>query len=338
MHRTRACQGFTLVELLVVIAIIGILVALLLPAIQAAREAARRSSCQNNLRQVGLACLEFESAMKRLPPASARLDPQATNTRPDYGYIPFILPFIERDALRNMIDAKANWYDSVNKDATTTPLPEFKCPTRQPNEPVNMFDPGGVTGGFGLEEDSLLRAHYLGVLGANTELSPDFPEYCSDRTSPYTMETQQPGASSRRDPPCLGVTAAEVSGPIGNNGAIIRRADVPIAKITDGTSKTFLIGESAFGPPEAQGVRPWIVGGVSEFMYGSKNVAYAINSGARPGPTRNNIGFGSEHPGGCHFALSDGSTQFLTENIELRVLFALASRQADDLVPALGAN
>jgi prepilin-type N-terminal cleavage/methylation domain-containing protein/prepilin-type processing-associated H-X9-DG protein len=333
--RSRSGRGFTLVELLVVIAIIGILVALLLPAIQAAREAARRASCQNNLRQVGLACLEFENAHNRMPPAADRINPHIKSVRPDWGYLAFLLPYMERTPLYDLIDPNFSWYEQANRESSTTPAPEFKCPTRTPFEPVNMYDPGGVTGGFGYEPESLLRAHYLGILGANTELSSDFPDYCTDRTSEYTMETQDPSTSSRRDPPCLGLTG-DRPGPIGSNGVIVRKTKITMAKISDGTSSTFMIGESAFGPPEFQESRPWIVGAAGEFMYGAKNVAYAINSGARPGPARNNMGFGSEHPGGCHFALADGSVDFFSENIELRILFALASRQAGDLASQRG--
>jgi prepilin-type processing-associated H-X9-DG protein len=179
----------------------------------------------------------------------------------------------------------------------------------------------------------------MGILGANGELHPDQTlNYCSDRKSPYTMELQNVSFGFA---PCM----AQGNGYIGTNGMFVReRMQAPplntnlnpvvrLRKVTDGTSKTFLIGESAFGDPDADtNVRPWVVGSEGDnFMYTSKNVAYAINSGAKPGPARNNVGFGSEHPGGCHFGMADGSVQFVTENIELVVLFALASRKAGDI-------
>src|SRR5687767_11397018 len=107
-HR-RWQSGFTLVELLVVIAIIGILVALLLPAVQAAREAARRSQCQNHLKQLALACHNYESTYNELPPASAKLDPKLDTIRPDWGYLVFILPFIERQTHFDQFDKNQDW-------------------------------------------------------------------------------------------------------------------------------------------------------------------------------------------------------------------------------------
>ena len=321
-----------------VIAIIGILVALLLPAVQASREAARRAQCQNRLRQIAVACLNYESAHKRLPPATARMNEKDVQLRPDWGYLAFILPHLEQQSLFDEIDPNVQWFAEPNRIPVMVPVAEFKCPTRTPLEYIIATDPGGTSGGFGNHRDSPLRTHYYGVLGGNPQLvHPNPPDFCLDRNSPYTMELQQSGAS-RANPPCY----AAVNGRIGTNGLITRRhimgstelqPIVRLATCTDGLSKTFMIGESAFGDPE-DGTRPWIIGVVGEYMYSSKNVAYAINSGGRgPGlanPPRNNIGFGSEHPGGCHVAMGDGSVQFLSENIDLVVLFGLASRQAGE--------
>ena len=251
------------------------------------------------------------------------------------------MPYVEQQALFDQIHPDVQWFDPSQRVAVTTPVSEFKCPTRIPFEYIIATDPGGTSGGFGNHQGSPLRSHYYGVLGANPQVvHPNPPDFCTDRTSPYKMELVRGGAS-RATPPCFAVA----NGRVAENGLINRRhimgsderlPPVRLAKVTDGTSKTFLVGESAFGT-EDDGTRPWIIGVVGEYMYSSKNVAYAINSGGRgPGqanPPRNNMGFGSEHPGGCHFAMGDGSVQFLSENIELVVLFALASRQAGDTVP-----
>lgn len=315
--------GFTLVELLVVIAIIGILVSLLLPAVQAAREAARRTMCQNQLRQIALSCQNYADARKSLPLASWKPDAAPTATRPDWGYLVHLLPYMEQSSLADSIDTKANWFDPVNNLLRTSVMPEFKCPSYQPNQPVILTNPPtGSSDTTNVYEDSYLAAHYLGVLGANVDLST-LGSYCDDTSNPYEMEATSSSSSSRRTT----VTCTDTGGgKIANNGIIVRRKTVTFAKIVDGSSNTFLLGESAFGLPEDQGTRPWWVGASGNSFYTSKNLTYAINSGDRPGPYRNDMGFGSEHPGGCHFSMADGSVHYVNENTELTVLFALASR------------
>ena len=116
--------------------------------------------------------------------------------------------------------------------------------------------------------------------------------------------------------------------------------------VTDGTSNTMLIAESAGGPRDSdRNVRPWMIGAhgsPESCLYGGRNIVYQINQGFRvtssTDPSRNNIGIGSEHNSGCHVAFADGSVRFLNENIELRTLFALASRAGDEVLPADATN
>jgi prepilin-type N-terminal cleavage/methylation domain-containing protein len=135
-------RGFTLVELLVVIAIIGVLVGLLLPAVQAAREAARRMQCSNNLKQIGLAMLNYESATKRIPP-SICINPRVT-TNASWSIHGRLFPYLEQNALANQVDLSVNWDKQpiLNRLA----IPTYRCPSdpkasiaREHTSGVNLF-------------------------------------------------------------------------------------------------------------------------------------------------------------------------------------------------------
>ena len=139
MRFHRQSRGFTLVELLVVIAIIGVLVALLLPAVQAAREAARRSQCLNNLKQLGLAMLNYESAKGGLPPMAlywseaeynAAYDPDGPGSwYDDHGwYIP-LMPYIEQSGVKAIVDVKKSFSDASNEAARRAMIPMHACPS-----------------------------------------------------------------------------------------------------------------------------------------------------------------------------------------------------------------
>jgi len=335
MHRKKTATGFTLVELLVVIAIIGVLIALLLPAVQAAREAARRSQCQNNLRQLALACINYEAARKHYPPASSKLGAHSS-LRPDWGWLAVTLPFFEQQALYNLIDKNADWYRESNRAATTTPLPIIRCPSRGELEPVNFLGPGNNTAeGFGKEGDSAMRSHYCAIFGANTSGdagTPPLPYYCNGKVGVYTMELDD-ASEFNSNPGCLSATPTPC-GPVANNGIIIRKVKISGRHVTDGTSQTMMIGESAFGPLDTDdSVRPWIVGSTGNCLYTVRNVYYQINRGAKPAASRNNVGLGSEHNGGAHIAFADGSVRFMNDGIELRTLYALASRAGEEVTP-----
>lgn len=125
-HRYRGQRGFTLVELLVVIAIIGILVALLLPAVQAAREASRRSSCQNNLRQLGLGAHNFHDTYNKLP---SSIRPGGLTTAPRIAGLTFLLPFIEQGNIYDKYDQTVNWSHANNLPLTSRQVPPFQCPS-----------------------------------------------------------------------------------------------------------------------------------------------------------------------------------------------------------------
>lgn len=137
---SRCRSAFTLVELLVVIAIIGILVALLLPAIQAAREAARRSQCKNNLRQLGIAVLNYESAKKHLPPSvEINAKTMVGTANGAWGVHGHIMPYVEEQSLRNLVDINIAW--DFQTAINNVRIPIFSCPSDTLANDVR--DPGG---------------------------------------------------------------------------------------------------------------------------------------------------------------------------------------------------
>jgi prepilin-type N-terminal cleavage/methylation domain-containing protein len=166
---TSKQRAFTLVELLVVIAVIGLLVALLLPAIQAAREAARRSQCKNNLKQIGLALQNYESAKKAFPPGFVSHAPALNEegTGPGWGWGAHILPYLEESTLN--VDLKRNITDSFHDAARVHPLAVFRCPSDAVEEPVFVVRDAG-----GAELTRVAFGNYVGV-GGTAEVT-GFPD------------------------------------------------------------------------------------------------------------------------------------------------------------------
>jgi prepilin-type N-terminal cleavage/methylation domain-containing protein/prepilin-type processing-associated H-X9-DG protein len=294
--------AFTLVELLVVIAIIGVLVALLLPAVQAAREAARRTDCQNRVRQGVLASLNFNDAMRHFPSSTAGgKTGQATLKVTCMSWIAQVLPFVEEAQLQDLVDLNDIWTSASNKKARETPLPQFQCPT------TGTMLPGAEESG--IVEGSLLRAHYVAIMGAK--------DACAT-SAKYPIEK------------CPSDGGDPAQGGMAKNGIMHFHSKTRSRHITDGTSKTILIGEiSWLGVGHT---RVWIVGVPSDgsfWHYNADNIAYSMRTAYWADPPRpypmNDTSLGSEHPGGTHVGMADGSVQFLSEEMPLDLLRALAT-------------
>lgn len=290
----RGVSGFTLVELLVVIAIIGILVALLLPAIQAAREAARRSQCLNQFRQVAIALHNFESTKKAFPKGvqlwrqdhPCSMPPGATAQKIGFSWSAMILPYLEQGVSYDQLELKKHYYEGKNFTVGAQFLSDYLCPsdTRGP-ELVNVVD--GKRNG-GLEEEDLAKTNIMGVADSEnfTCITTSFPKRNAD-------------------------------------GVLFNDHATSIRHITDGTSKTLLVGEIIAHTVIDHSGAFWMSWNIGDTRNGINNPiripAVTPFDGA-------NGGFASFHPGGCHFAFADGSAQFINESIAQEVLRSMTTR------------
>lgn len=307
IRKTAPGKGFTLVELLVVIAIISILMGLLLPAVQSAREAARRSSCVSQLRQQATAMLNYESQQGVFPPGSRLHDKQFNE---GVGWRVLILPYLEENDLLGVISP-----DSEGGTTQSVSIPTlFVCPS-SPEMPG--------------ESSALDWSNYAGISGTRT-----------------TDEGESLWPSLNES----------LYGSVSINGVIFPESKIRISKITDGTSKTLLMGEQVY-----MNAADWVAGaiwfkGTNEQpehirIQAMKNVRYPINAdpsefgyfgldpNAPVGTDKtlkpNDFYFGSHHPGGAHFALADGSVQFYASAMDINLYRGMATRNGEEVGDAV---
>jgi len=296
-------RGFTLIELLVVIAIIAILIALLLPAVQQAREAARRTQCRNNLKQIGLAMHNYHDAFLVFPPGWIRVGPAAKSS--DLAWSTYLLPYIDQAPLYNAIgtDTSAtdpaaatptsvsfgfNWRDgatgfngnasSCGVDDAATILEAYICPS----DPM-----GGV--------NTKLTVNVQGNVTAGTRVT--IPVGKSNYVACRTAKTFQQNTRRR------------------------------IRDFIDGTSNTILVGERTTKniPGKANfvgGIWIGIRNSADDFL---SHTTWGINGIAGAGFGSSNRGFSSVHVGGAQFLFGDGRVKFLSENIDRKTFQALGT-------------
>jgi prepilin-type N-terminal cleavage/methylation domain-containing protein/prepilin-type processing-associated H-X9-DG protein len=297
-------RGFTLIELLVVISIIGVLVGLLLPAVQSAREAARRVRCVNNLKQAGLALYQFESAQGRFPPGAVigPFPPAGVETTAAHGLWPFLLPYLEQQAVFNQYNWSIDFNGPANHTAAATQLAVLQCPTAtqnrlvSPDHPQGAFADGGEGG----------CADYGPVAGVNALLAQ------------------------------LGLVDPQKTQGILAANFMCRLADIP-----DGTSSTVMIAEDAGRPELWRAGRlapgefaiggPWASSANYVVIWGADDDgktllgSCGINCSNKQQPY-------SFHPGGANFLFADGSVHFLKSGLPLRVLVQLATQAGGEVI------
>ncbi|MEW4565866.1 DUF1559 domain-containing protein [Bremerella sp. JC770] len=305
------CAGFTLVELLVVIAIIGILIALLLPAVQQAREAARRMQCTNNQKQILLAVHNFENAHTHLP---------RTVIRPNFGDVgkPYtfwgsiILDYLEQSNLKDVYDFEYGYYEPENIPAIQTRVDVYECPSAASGAQL-------------------------------VEIDTDVEGYSGDYVTIESVEAANgdyhfAGMSSRRSSQGGSLDVPDTS-----------TFNCKFRDITDGLSNTVFFGENSSaheywvqGKRESDtnvggdfraawaGTRQMYLSGFESSgtaLFGSINAPCVINCS-----NHSSAGIYSFHPGGANFGFGDGSVQFIPETISGATLFALCTRQNGEVV------
>jgi prepilin-type N-terminal cleavage/methylation domain-containing protein/prepilin-type processing-associated H-X9-DG protein len=305
-------RGFTLVELLVVITIIGILIALLLPAVQAAREAARRMTCANHQKQIGLTCLSYESAYKTMPVSTDFTNwPGVPGT--GASWMIAILPFIEQQPLYDSMVIEGSIYDGRgikdprNRTAIKTPLATYCCPS---DDALGKM----TTHAYLLDGIELALGNYPGVIGPHSIWDGAYSIW---NGKPSCFDYWDYNDRHRR---CWGTFFRySVVDP------------VHLSDYTDGTSNTIIVGETyAFESSD-----------LAHYSWAYSNdcwkSTYApINWIPPDGASMNNwpdhMGFRSKHPGGAHFCWGDGHVSFISETITMDVYQALSTRNQGETV------
>lgn len=318
--RPRRARGFTLVELLVVIAIIGVLVSLLMPAVQAAREAARRIQCQNHLKQLALAAHNYESSHNHFPIGLVAVDDPPTSYRNKTNLWVELLPELEQSSLKgrwDYTDFRRN-FQGGTAATTAVVLPVMVCPS----DPL----PGPV-------------AHF--------QFSPPY-----DWFNGYWAYSSYAGNG--------GTFAFDWGNPGPRDGVFYTGSRTRVLDITDGTSNTFLLGERYHRDPDFDArtaadanfkeMGPMTLWGVWASAYheggsvadvtlsAAVPINYLASASPAPGGPDWLVGrlnaYGSGHPGGANFAFADGSVRFARDTSSLPLLRTLSTRAGGEVVVA----
>jgi prepilin-type N-terminal cleavage/methylation domain-containing protein len=337
-HHVRR-RAFTLVELLVVIAIIGVLVALLLPAIQAARESSRRMKCGANLKQVATAVHNYLSAKKEFPAGSSYQRAETTPT-----WVVALFPYFEQQGVSAQYDFKkyANQAPNVTLAATAV-IPILICPSDpNANEPILEFRRQGG----GSRNPPI--AHGLWYPGS---MGPTIPDSCTFFPTPDKLRYSCLGCAFGTITPATGTTPEQARTPCGpihqggvNNtdtcAGIFCRRHIPTEErsVTDGMSNTFMAGETL---PRHY---VWNCVYCDNFPVASThiplNTMVGRDDGYAPEATANldypkSSGFKSEHPSGVNMVMADTSVHFISDSADYVTINMLGSKSQDDIPPEL---
>ncbi|MBX6315073.1 MAG: DUF1559 domain-containing protein [Isosphaeraceae bacterium] len=347
---TRDRRGFTLIELLVVIAIIGVLIALLLPAVQSAREAARRAQCVNNLKQIGIAMHNYHDALGSLPPGRKAC---CWGT-----WVVFIMPFMESSPLFNAwnfggmnipqggpLDGYMRYAGAANVTVSSARVATFMCPSDQPNAPI--------TANIGGRQFPIVSMNYVVNFGNTSELQE--PAYPPGSATPISRHGGAPFTSMG----CPNIDSGTADFSTRQNPST-----VPLSAFTDGTSGTVLASEVIIGQGKNAGISnaPYDLRGFAHWGYGACFVTlnppntsipdvmqdknYCIypypgnppctwsDAPQAPGGNPHAKAARSRHPGGVNTLMGDGSVRFIKNSINVAIWRGLGSTHGGEVVSA----
>ncbi len=318
-------SGFTLVELLVVIAIIGILISLLLPAVQAAREAARRLQCSNHLKQLALAAHSHHEAHRFLPGGGWGYrwvgDPDRGfgRTQPG-GWVYNVLPYIEQSTLHGLgAGGTAAQKKTAAQQLSTTPLGIMNCPSRRqplitPHNPNTAVDNRPYNPGF-----DGVRCDRIDLVAKG--------DYAANGGHAWTGTTPGPGTLAA-EPGFSWPSAA-----LNCTGVVCLRSEIDFAQVRDGTTNTLLFGEKSVSPDK---YFDWQAPGDAQPMYIGYDQDVSRQTATPPTQDRAGVedcyGFGSAHPGGLNMALCDGSVRSFSYSVDATVWRNLGHRQSGEVI------
>ena len=313
--KTKRCTdsnrvGATLVELLVVIAIIGVLCSLLLPAVQAARDAARGVSCNNNMRQLGLALQSFHDARKVFPASGWTIGSPSNPAGKYVGWRAMLLPYVEQSTLGSQYQFQEHWWGGSNPATGQVLMPFFQCPGVPEQAPIKSAV--AKTPRPAMRFDApLSRCDYEAMMGVQRSVDPSL---YSDMQS--------------------------------SRSVVFRNSQVRIADITDGSSNTVVVVECAARPSVYRNRKP-IGSATNDQGYGwiDSESGFSLDGSSWDGQTQ---GLGptltprainatnenepySFHPGGAMLLFADGHVLFVSEQIRLEVLAALSTRAGGEI-------
>ena len=367
IQASSARRGFTLIELLVVIAIIAVLISLLLPAVQSAREAARRAQCVNNLKQLGLAAHNFESSQGVMPRSgehNATINGTIYKTQDFHSAFTIILSTIEQGTVFNTMNLQMPYNFSCNTTAGFTVVKSFLCPTNN-----LLSDRNADRDQVGFACLDYATAPYTEIMGNGTTKWQ--PGYVGPTPVPGSLTGSQYAQSAYKNYSCSGCSSnktMQIDPAQVLSGVVdLYQGGATIGATTDGTSNTAMFYEDTGRSPKMQGVgnygapptdyapdqnaaAPFVAGARRSWRWGDPDNAAGVSSGINNNRTG---GFGkpscgpndwgihdcgpnneifSWHPGGANMCLTDGSVRFVKETVNPAIVRALITRAGGEVI------